>query len=536
MARFSIIDPKAGAAAILVTVDSEGKQVDVTILVIQPSPNQDPSSSAFASLSGGGDDSSSDDSNAFSELWRRVAAGGLVTAKLHAHASSLLREVLSGEDALKGEDGGEGGGGKVDDAEGKCAGAEQDPHPMEVGTLSGVDACVARLAALGWAFEENWADPGEAGLLRSLTDDACPAASPSLLPDATLGFLAVRDVVDAFLPAVMVERWGLRQVLLPLSAAGAEQTAVSPVTTSVFISPDLATAKTVLLLIMGKGGSRAGAWVSRVVIHCGIQAGSIFPYLEKAKQREWGVVVLNPNAHHVVVAKGEGVGVCADLADTNTAGPASTEVLNGFREMGFPDEAAHRACLATRSLELEDCGLWLQSMLGGALDICAELSVAERASSVVPVPENSNAVDHVRHVYERVLPLLGPRKANLLIAGTSYAGFSVTRLLDAVGAGVAVERGLKGIAMGDSSHFLDCKDHDPVLLKPTTAAFLAARSRNWIPAEEEMDTFLGTRLHMDCVSANEEDHGKVPGAIVDSVFTYLDSCLDGTMEALLSSS
>ena len=72
-----------------------------------------------------------------------------------------------------------------------------------------------------------------------------------------------------------------------------------------------------------------------------------------------------------------------------------------------------------------------------------------------------------------------------------------------------LERGLKGIALGDSSHFLDCKDHD-------------AMSRNWIPSKEGLDTFLDTRLHMDCVSANVEDHGEVPGAILESVVvTYL---------------
>lgn len=64
----------------------------------------------------------------------------------------------------------------------------------------------------------------------------------------------------------------------------------------IYVSKDLEEAARLLFLIQGRGRIRAGVWACSPCINHGLDKGSMLPYIRKAVDAGYGVVVLNPNA------------------------------------------------------------------------------------------------------------------------------------------------------------------------------------------------------------------------------------------------
>jgi len=91
----------------------------------------------------------------------------------------------------------------------------------------------------------------------------------------------------------------------------------------IFVSPNLASKDTVLLLVQGSGAVRPGIWARALCINDvrGLHWGSMLPFLEQCDARGWGVVILNPNE--------EAPGVGRD----------HQQVLHALRDMIAPTQA-----------------------------------------------------------------------------------------------------------------------------------------------------------------------------------------------------
>ena len=68
----------------------------------------------------------------------------------------------------------------------------------------------------------------------------------------------------------------------------------------IFASDDYKTNKDKLMvLIHGSGVVRAGQWARRLIINNNLKCGTQLPYIERAKQEGYAVIVLNTNLNHV---------------------------------------------------------------------------------------------------------------------------------------------------------------------------------------------------------------------------------------------
>jgi len=68
--------------------------------------------------------------------------------------------------------------------------------------------------------------------------------------------------------------------------------------TFIFRSPDSFKCDKLLLLIHGSGAVRAGQWARRLIINHSLESGTQLPYIRKARQLGYGVLVLNTNNNH----------------------------------------------------------------------------------------------------------------------------------------------------------------------------------------------------------------------------------------------
>lgn len=64
---------------------------------------------------------------------------------------------------------------------------------------------------------------------------------------------------------------------------------------NIFISENFYTADRVLIIVQGSGAVRPGQWARALCINQSLKAGTIFDYLDIARESNLGVIVLNPN-------------------------------------------------------------------------------------------------------------------------------------------------------------------------------------------------------------------------------------------------
>lgn len=97
------------------------------------------------------------------------------------------------------------------------------------------------------------------------------------------------DAVLRYVGTLLVEQAKLEPIALPLGVGAGEPQTV------VFASEGIEKAEKVLLLIQGSGRVRVGVWGCALCINKDLDQGTMLPYLRKAAEEGYGVLVLNPN-------------------------------------------------------------------------------------------------------------------------------------------------------------------------------------------------------------------------------------------------
>eukprot|EP00929_Paragymnodinium_shiwhaense_P077103 TRINITY_DN39687_c0_g1_i1.p1 TRINITY_DN39687_c0_g1~~TRINITY_DN39687_c0_g1_i1.p1 ORF type:complete len:297 (-),score=65.69 TRINITY_DN39687_c0_g1_i1:57-947(-) len=100
------------------------------------------------------------------------------------------------------------------------------------------------------------------------------------------------DAVLRHVGTLLVDEAKLMPVTLPLGAT-------SGPTTKIFVSEGYQAADKLLLMIQGSGRVRVGVWGCALCINKDLTHGTMLPYLQKAKEAGYGVIVLNPNENAV---------------------------------------------------------------------------------------------------------------------------------------------------------------------------------------------------------------------------------------------
>ncbi|XP_021235302.1 protein FAM172A isoform X4 [Numida meleagris] len=90
----------------------------------------------------------------------------------------------------------------------------------------------------------------------------------------------------------------LKKVTLPVDATENEPKSFIFMSEDALTNPDK-----LLVLIHGNGVVRAGQWARRLIINEDLDSGTQIPYIKKATEEGYGVIVLNPNENYIEVEK-----------------------------------------------------------------------------------------------------------------------------------------------------------------------------------------------------------------------------------------
>lgn len=103
---------------------------------------------------------------------------------------------------------------------------------------------------------------------------------------------ALADAVLRYVTSLLESEGQLQPLPLPL---GVESGVQSPI----FVSKGFESADKLLLLIQGSGRVRVGVWGCALCINKDLEQGTMLPYIHKAVEAGYGIIVLNPNESEV---------------------------------------------------------------------------------------------------------------------------------------------------------------------------------------------------------------------------------------------
>ncbi|RGB31756.1 Arb2 domain-containing protein [Rhizophagus diaphanus] len=110
------------------------------------------------------------------------------------------------------------------------------------------------------------------------------------------------DVIGEFIENELVKQYNLIRKIIPVELKEDDNIAKS----RIYISDDAQECQTLLLLIQGSGVVRPGQWARQVIINDSLELGTMFPYIRKAQELKWGIVIFNPNENYGSIMKDDG--------------------------------------------------------------------------------------------------------------------------------------------------------------------------------------------------------------------------------------
>ncbi|XP_063753469.1 cotranscriptional regulator ARB2A homolog isoform X2 [Eleginops maclovinus] len=109
---------------------------------------------------------------------------------------------------------------------------------------------------------------------------------------------ALGEIITQYVYELLEKKCNMTKQILP-----EERTDDEP-TSFIYLSPDaLSNPSKLLVLIQGSGVVRAGQWARRLIINQDLDSGTQIPFITRAMEEGYGVMVLNPNENYLEVEK-----------------------------------------------------------------------------------------------------------------------------------------------------------------------------------------------------------------------------------------
>ncbi|KAL9821567.1 cotranscriptional regulator ARB2A isoform 9-T10 [Geothlypis trichas] len=122
---------------------------------------------------------------------------------------------------------------------------------------------------------------------------------------------ALGEIITKYIYELLQNECHLKKVTLPVDAIETEPKSFIFMSEDALVNPDK-----LLVLIHGNGVVRAGQWARRLIINEDLDSGTQIPYIKRAIEEGYGVIVLNPNENYIEVEKTKAqIPLSSDISD-----------------------------------------------------------------------------------------------------------------------------------------------------------------------------------------------------------------------------
>ncbi|XP_038869105.1 cotranscriptional regulator FAM172A homolog [Salvelinus namaycush] len=293
---------------------------------------------------------------------------------------------------------------------------------------------------------------------------------------------ALGEIITHYVYQLLETKCNLTKEIVPVDATEEEPKSF------IYLSADaMSNPAKLLVLIQGCGVVRAGQWARRLIINQDLDSGTQIPFITRAQEEGYSVMVLNPNENHLEVER--------PAKPTPLLSPEASDEPAEKRERKDDRESKKKRDFYEKYRNPQK----------------------ESETEQIPIRENGSPEEHVLYVWDHFVSKAAAR--NVFVVAHSYGGLSLVELM--IQREAQVKNRVCAVAMTDSIHNIWHQDANKSIQE-----WLQQHCRNWVSSPEPLDTPVEPMLS-DCprVSAGTERHELTSWRSFNSIFQFFGEAL-----------
>ncbi|XP_064293842.1 cotranscriptional regulator ARB2A isoform X1 [Phalacrocorax carbo] len=295
---------------------------------------------------------------------------------------------------------------------------------------------------------------------------------------------ALGEIITKYVYELLQKECHLKKVTLPVDATESEPKSFIFMSEDALTNPDK-----LLVLIHGNGVVRAGQWARRLIINEDLDSGTQIPYIKRATEEGYGVIVLNPNENYIEVEKTKAqVQLSSDSSDE----PAEKRE----RKDKIQKETKKRRDFYEKYRNPQK----------------------EKETMQMYIRDNGSPEEHAIYVWDHFISQSAAE--NVFFVAHSYGGLAFVELM--IQREAEVKNKVTAVALTDSVHNVWHQE-----VGKTIREWMRENCCNWVSSSEPLDTSVESMLP-DCprVSAGTERHELTSWKSFPSIFKFFSEAIE----------
>ncbi|XP_041101221.1 cotranscriptional regulator FAM172A homolog isoform X3 [Polyodon spathula] len=223
---------------------------------------------------------------------------------------------------------------------------------------------------------------------------------------------ALGEIITKHVYELLEKECNMKKEILPVDATDDEPKSFIYLTEDALSNPDK-----LLVLIHGSGVVRAGQWARRLIINEDLDSGTQIPFIKRAMEEGYGVIVLNPNENYIEVEKTK--------KQTEPSPDSCDEPAEKRERKDEKETKKHRDFYEKYRNPRQ-----------------------ERETEQIPIRENSSPEEHAVYVWDNFISKSSAK--NIFFVAHSYGGLSFVELM--IQREAEVKSKVCAVALTDSVH------------------------------------------------------------------------------------
>ncbi|NXE79072.1 F172A protein, partial [Cochlearius cochlearius] len=295
---------------------------------------------------------------------------------------------------------------------------------------------------------------------------------------------ALGEIITKYVYELLQKECHLKKVTLPVDATESEPKSFIFMSEDALTNPDK-----LLVLIHGNGVVRAGQWARRLIINEDLDSGTQIPYIKRAIEEGYGVIVLNPNENYIEVEKTKAqVQLSSDSSDE----PAEKRE----RKDKIQKETKKRRDFYEKYRNPQK----------------------EKETMQMYIRDNGSPEEHAIYVWDHFISQSAAE--NVFFVAHSYGGLAFVELM--IQREAEVKNKVTAVALTDSVHNVWHQE-----VGKTIREWMRENCCNWVSSSEPLDTSVESMLP-DCprVSAGTSRHELTSWKSFPSIFKFFSEAVE----------
>ncbi|XP_053442583.1 cotranscriptional regulator FAM172A isoform X3 [Nycticebus coucang] len=265
---------------------------------------------------------------------------------------------------------------------------------------------------------------------------------------------ALGEIITKYVYELLEKDCNLKKISIPVDATEHEPKSF------IFMSEDaLTNPQKLMVLIHGSGVVRAGQWARRLIINEDLDSGTQIPFIKRAVDEGYGVIVLNPNENYIEVEK------------------PKTHVQSSSDSSDEPAEKRERKDKVSKDTKKRR-------------DFYEKYRNPQREKEMMQlyIRENGSPEEHAVYVWDHFIAQSAAE--NVFFVAHSYGGLAFVELM--IQREADVKSKVTAVALTDSVHNVWHQEAGK-----TIREWMRENCCNWVSSSEPLDTSVESMLP-DC--------------------------------------